>query len=463
MSGKKSPEKVQGATRAQFATKLGVIAATVGSAVGLGNIWRFPYEAGEHGGGAFLLINALFVVLLGIPVICAEFVIGRYTGSNVLTAFSRMSTAKLWRSGGVLALLGSELILGFYLVVAGWALAYLWQSVTAYGGATDAAQLHERFSAFISSGWEPWVWMMIFLAMNYVVMRAGVQKGIEKVSNVLMPLLFLILLCFCINSLTLDGAAEGLTFLFKPDFSRVDSATVLGAMGQAFFSLSLGVGCLITYASYFSARTPLVQTAVVTASLDMLVAILAGVMIFPAVFTFGQTPAAGPTLVFEVLPSIFMHMSGGSIWGTLFFVLLVVASLTSTISLSEIMIAFLTERLGMKRGNATILHTLSVGLLATLCAFSFGPLQNLTIGGMTMFNLFDYLSSNIIMPIGGMLTSVYVGWVMKREIVRAELEGAEPGRGLKIAARSIVFCLRYIAPACILLVFLYGLGLLEIG
>lgn len=463
MNDKMQKGGAHGASRAQFATKLGVIAATVGSAVGLGNIWRFPYEAGVHGGGAFLLINAFFVLLIGIPVICAEFVVGRYSGSNVLTAFSRLSTGKLWRSGGILALLGSELILGFYLVVAGWALAYVWESVTSYGGATETAELHARFSAFVSSGWQPWTWMLAFLAMNYGVMRAGVQKGIEKVSNILMPLLFVILICLCVNSALLDGAAEGLTFLFRPDFSKVDPATVLGAMGQAFFSLSLGVGCLITYASYFSQRTQLVQTAAITASLDMLVAILAGVMIFPAVFTFNQTPAAGPTLVFEVLPSIFTHMGGGIVWGTLFFVLLVVASLTSTISLSEIMIAFLVEHRGMKRGTATILHTVSVGILATLCAFSFGPLQHLTICGQTLFNLFDYLSSNIIMPLGGMLTSIFVGWVMKREIVRAELAGAKASRGLRIAANCIVFSLRYVAPACILLVFLYGLGILSVG
>lgn len=444
--------------RAQFATKLGVIATTVGSAVGLGNIWRFPFEAGVHGGGAFLLIDLFFIFIVGIPVVCAEFIIGRHTGSNVRGAFRALAPGKPWGIVGYLGLLASILILSFYSVVAGWTLEYIYRSVTGFGGVTSVEGLHEQFDAFATSDWRPVMWTLVFLAVNYVILVRGVQKGIEKMSNIMMPLLFVILIVFCINSLLMPGAAEGLEFLFRPDFSKVTPTVMLSAMGQAFFSLSLGLGCLITYSSYFNKRTPLLRTAGVMASLDTLVAILAGVIIFPAVFTFGMEPAAGPKLVFEILPSIFYHTPGSVIWSTLFFVLLFLASLSSTISMSEICIAYLTDEFGMSRRKATSCNIGVAMVLGTVCALSFGSLSRWTVCGLTVFNLFDYVSSNIILPVGGMIISVFVGWVLDRSVVRGELMSS--GSGVRPWMVSIVvYCLRYVAPACIALVFIFGLGI----
>ena len=445
--------------KAQFSTRIGVVAVTVGSAVGLGNIWRFPFEAGMHGGGAFLLLNLLFVFLIGIPVICAEFIIGRNTGSNVRTAFRKLAPGEPWGAVGYIGLLSSVLIISFYSVVAGWTMEYIFRSASGFSGVHSVAGLHDQFDSFATSDWRPALWTVIFLLCNYLILVRGVEKGIEKVSNVLMPALFLILIIFAVRSLTMPAAREGLEFLFRPDFQKITPSVVLGAMGQAFFSLSLGLGGLITYASYFNRRTSLVRTAGITAGLDMLVAVLAGVIIFPAVFTFGMEPAAGPELVFEVLPSIFCNMTGSIFWSTLFFILLFLASLTSTISMSEIQIAYLMEEKGMRRRKATNVAVLIAAGLGVLCALSFGSLSGLRVFGMTLFGLFDYLASNILLPLGGMLISLFVGWRLKREIVDNELLYGRKTIFRRMVICAIMFSLRYVAPTCILLVFLFGLGI----
>ncbi|MDE6498729.1 MAG: sodium-dependent transporter [Muribaculaceae bacterium] len=442
--------------RAQFATRLGVVAVTVGSAVGLGNIWRFPYEAGAHGGAAFILLNLLFAFVIGVPVMCAEFIIGRHTGADVRSAFRKLSRGKLWGCVGYIGIGASILILSFYSVVAGWTMEYIYRSIAGFGAAHTAEALHMQFDAFATSNVRPVMWTLIFLACNYFVLARGVEKGIERVSNVLMPMLFAILVVFCIHSLFLPGAREGLLFLFKPDFSQITPRVVLSAMGQAFFSLSLGLGCLITYSSYFSRETPLMKTAMLTASLDSLVAILAGVIIFPAVFTYGQAPAAGPKLVFEVLPAIFSDMPFGQMWSLLFFLLLFIASLTSTVSMSEISIAWFCDDLGMKRRTATALNIGLAMVLGTLCALSFGSLNDMRVFGLTLFDLFDYVSSNLLLPVGGMLISIFAGWFLDRKVVRGEL--APSSAGGRALMRTIVFCMRYVAPVCILAVFLAGLG-----
>lgn len=441
----------------KFSTKFGIIAATVGSAVGLGNIWRFPYEAGVHGGGAFLLLNIAFVLILGIPVMCAEFLIGRHSGKDVCSAFSCFKRGKPWQVIGWMGIAASTLILGFYSVVAGWTVEYIWQSFNSFGGASNPDELHNQFVAFSSDGWAPLWWTLIFLLFNYLILIRGVEKGIERMSNILMPVLFLIILLFAINSLTMSEAGQGLAFLFKPDFSKITPSVVLGALGQAFFSLSLGLGCLITYASYFRSDTPLMKTASISASLDTIVAIMAGVIIFPAVFTFGQEPAAGPQLVFEVLPSIFCNMAGGMVWAVLFFVLLFVASLTSTLSLFETIVAFLTGNTRMKRITAVGLTMAVIVGLAVLCSLAFGPLKDATVCGKNFFDLFDYVSSNILLPLGGMLSSIFVGWIVDRNIVRHELFGENPSRGKRTVGRILVFCLRFIAPIGIGIVFIFGL------
>lgn len=445
--------------RNKFTTKFGVIAATVGSAVGLGNIWRFPYEAGAHGGGAFLIINLLFVLILGIPVICAEFLIGHHSGADACHAFKCFKNGKKWQVIGWMGITSAILILGFYSVVAGWTTHYIFDSFYSFGGAMTADELHQRFVDFSSNGWLPLAWTLGFLAVNYIILIQGVEKGIEKMSNILLPLLFVILVVFTINSLTLPAAKEGLNFLFHPDFSAITHEVLLGALGQAFFSLSLGLGCLITYASYFQPETPLVKTASISASLDTLVAIMAGVIIFPAVFSFGQEPAAGPQLVFEVLPSIFLNMSGGMFWSFLFFLLLFVASLTSTLSLFETAVAFLTGSLKMKRMLAVNLTMTVVIHLSTLCSLSFGPLSGVTVFNLDFFNLSDYLSSNILLPLGGMLSSIFVGWIVDRNIVKKEFLGANPSPVKTQIVKGLVFSLRYIAPTGIALVFIFGLNI----
>ena len=350
------------------------------------------------------------------------------------------------------------MILSFYSVVAGWTADYIVRSVQNFSGAYTQEALHSRFGEFTAS-WSAVGWTVVFLLANFWILKRGVQKGIEKMSNIMMPALFVLLIVFCINSLLMPGAAEGLRFLFNPDFSKVDSSVMLGAMGQAFFSLSLGLGCLITYASYFSRRTDLVRTAATTASLDTLVAVLAGVMIFPAVFTFSQSPAEGPKLVFEVLPAIFYNMQFGMVWSTLFFVLLFLASLTSTISMSEISIAYFCEERKMSRTVATVLNTVIAITFGSLCSLSFGPLADMTVFGMTMFELFDFVSSNVLLPIGGMLISVFVGWVLSRSVIDDEVGGQGSVRRWLVSL--LVICLRYVAPVCILLVFLGGIGLFD--
>ncbi len=444
--------------RAQFATRLGVIATTVGSAVGLGNIWRFPYEAGVHGGGAFLLIDLFFIFVIGVPVICAEFIIGRHTGSNVRGAFKILAPGKAWGVMGYIGIAASLLILSFYSVVAGWTLEYIFQSLSGFSGVHTVEGLHNQFDSFAQSDWRPVMWTLLFLMCNYMILARGERKGIERMSNILMPLLFLILLVFAVNSLRMPEAMRGLEFLFKPDFSKITPEVLLGGMGQAFFSLSLGLGCLITYSSYFKKETPLVKTAFTTAGLDTLVSILAGVIIFPAVFTFGQEPAAGPKLVFEVLPSIFSNLPGGMIWSTFFFILLFLASLTSTISMSEISIAYFVEEFKMSRAKATRLNIVIAMVFGSLCALSFGCMSGIKIFGLTLFNLFDFLSSNVLLPIGGMITSIFVGWVLDRAILREEL-GISSSRMNRLTMAVIVFCLRFVAPVCIGLVFIFGLNI----
>ncbi|MDE7408206.1 MAG: sodium-dependent transporter, partial [Muribaculaceae bacterium] len=440
--------------RAVFATKFAAVATTVGSAVGLGNIWRFPYEAGMHGGGAFLICYMAFVLLIGVPVLWAEFFMGRTSRSNIFGAYGKMNGGRIGKFAGVIGILASLMILSFYSVVAGWTVEYYVASVCGDLDFSDTAVGHQQFVA-MTSGWRPVQWTVCFLLCNMFILLGGVTKGIERASNIMMPILFGILIVFCINAFSMPGFGEGIRFLFYPDFSQLSSSVLLGAMGQAFFSLSLGLGCMMTYASYFSAGNRLARTAVTTAVLDSLVAVLAGVIIFPAVFSFGMSPESGPTLVFEVLPSIFSQLPGGQLWSILFFLLLFLASLTSTVSMSEISIAYFCEERKMTRRNATLLSSALALAGGVLCALSFGPLAHVTVFGMTIFDLFDYATSNIALPLGGMIVAIFVGWMVDRNYLR----NLYPGKPLKI--RILVACLRWICPAAIFLIFLNSIGLIR--
>lgn len=453
------------ASRPVFTTRLGVIATTVGSAVGLGNIWRFPYEAGVHGGGAFMLLYIGFIFILGIPLLCAEYALGRSSRQGIFGAFRRLAPGTKWEKVGYIGIVAAMMILSFYSVVSGWTLEYLFGFVTGAFSATSESGLHGAFEEF-TSGWRPLVWTVVFLLINYAVVLRGVQKGIEKMSNVMMPALLILIMAFCINSLLLPGASEGIGFLFKPDFSQISGSVVIGAMGQAFFSLSLGLGGMLTYASYFNDNTNIVKSAAVTASLDTVMAVLAGVLIFPAVFTYGMSPAEGPKLVFEVLPSIFAQMAAGRIWAILFFFMLFMASLTSTISMCEIVIAFLTEEKGMKRRRACALTIATAIAFGSLCALSFSYMAGTRlplIGEVNFFKWFDYGSSSILLPLGGMMISIFTGWVLDRKVFNREINGrgeSDRSKGVTrstILSKTIIFALRYICPALILVIFIVNI------
>lgn len=443
--------------RAVFATRFGAIAATVGSAVGLGNIWRFPYEAGVHGGGAFLICYIAFLFILGVPVMLAEFTMGRHTRSNIFGAYRRMSPKGYWRLSGYLGILAAILILSFYSVVAGWTLEYSLHSMTGGLDFSDAEVSHNQFME-LTQGWRPVVWTVLFLVCNFLILVRGVTKGIEKASNILMPLLFVLLVVFCIHSATLPGFGEGIAFLFRPDFSQITPPVLLGAMGQAFFSLSLGLGCMMTYASYFAGSQRLVPTATTTAALDLGVALLSGLIVFPAVFSFGLSPQAGPTLVFEVLPYIFSKLAAGAVWSSLFFILLFLASLTSTVSMAEIVISYLCQEKHMSRTKATVLTSAVALAGGVACALSFGPWSHATVFGMTVFNLFDYASSNVLLPLGGLIVSVYVGWKLPYGILAGQT-GLTSGRG-RVWLGALRFLLRWVCPAAITLIFLNAIGLI---
>ncbi len=433
--------------RGSFTTRLGAIATAVGSAVGLGNIWRFPYEAGTNGGGAFLLIYLFFIAIVGVPLMCAEFSMGRDSRSNAVRAFASLTGKKYMGIVGVLGILSSVLILSFYSVVAGWTIEYTVLSVTRGFDSADVSSLHSLYNSFIASPTKALGYTWLFLLINYFALARGVRKGIERLSNFLMPVLFLILVVFCINSLLLPDAHKGLEFLFAVDFSHVTTSTVLSAMGQAFFSLSLGLGCMLTYGSYFKESTRIPRTAVTIAGLDTLVAILAGIIIFPAVFSFGMSPTAGPTLVFETLPAIFGAMPGGKFLAPLFFLLLFIASLTSTISMAEISISFCSERFRWSRKRASAAVIGLCAILGAFCALSFGPMADFKIFSLTVFNLFDFASSNVLLPIGGLCTALIAGWVYSPARFKKQLQV----RPTLFAA--IRFLLRYIIPVCIALIF----------
>lgn len=447
--GKKDSVK----SRAIFATKFAAVAATVGSAVGLGNIWRFPYEAGMNGGGAFLICYIAFVLLIGVPVLWAEFMMGRETRSNIFGAYRKLRGGVIGNIAGVIGIVSSLMILSFYSVVAGWTIEYCVSSLFGLLDFSDMTVGHEQFLS-LTSGWRTVIWTVIFLFCNTLILLGGVTKGIERASNIMMPMLFVLLIVFCVNSFTMPGFEVGIYFLFRPDFSQLSPSVILSAMGQAFFSLSLGLGCMMTYASYFNDKNKLVRTAALTAGLDSLVAVLAGVIIFPAVFSFGVSPEAGPTLVFEVLPCIFTQLPGGQWLSTLFFLLLFLASLTSTVSMSEISITYFCEERKMKRRNAVLLSSAVAIVGGVLCAMSFGNLADFKIFGKTIFDAFDNLTSNIALPLGGLIVSLFVGWVADRAFVSHQCEISRP------AVRIILFCLRWICPAAIFLIFLNSIGVL---
>ena len=450
--------------RANFGSKLGVILASAGSAVGLGNIWRFPYEAGNHGGAAFILIYIGCVLFFGIPIMVAEFSIGRHSRSNTARAYQILAPGTPWKWVGRMGVLAGFLILGYYSVVAGWTLDYIVQAATNSFAGQSSEGFIASFNNFVQNPWRPVLWTLVFMLMTHFIVVKGVEKGIEKSSKIMMPMLFLLLLVLAVCAISLPGAGNGLKFLLQPDFSKVNANVLLGAMGQAFFSLSLGMGCLCTYASYFRKDVNLPKTALNVGVIDTLVAVLSGFIIFPAAFSVGIQPDAGPSLLFITLPNVFQQAFGGLPWlavllSIMFYVLLALAALTSTISLHEVVTAYLHEEFNMTRRKAAILVTIGCSILGILSSLSLGLGKELTIFGMTLFDFFDYLTAKIMLPLGGFFIAIFTGWFMNRRIVWKEVSN---NGTLKVwIYRSWLFLLKFVAPIGIAFIFINELGFLK--
>ncbi len=447
-------------TRDSFSSKFGVIAAAAGSAIGLGNIWKFPYIAGENGGGVFLIVYLVFILLIGIPVMMSEFIIGRRAQQNVFGAFRSLSKSGFWKIIGVMGVLAAFFILSFYGTVAGWTIEFLYLAITDSFADKNTEQISEMFTSFSTSTYKPVILQIVFMALTALIVIGGIRKGIEKYTKILMPLLILIILYLDIKAISLPGGGEGLRFLFQPDFSKLTPNLFIDALGHAFFTLSLGMGVLMTYASYFQKDTDLTKTSFNVAMADTIIALLAGIAIFPAVFAFNTEPSAGPGLVFVSLPNIFQQMAGGYVFSILFFLLLAVAALTSSISILEVVVAYLSEERKMSRKKATIFSASAITVTGILCTLSFGPLKEFLIFGHNFFDILDKTASNILLPLGGMLISIFIGWKLDKQIITDELSNYGTVRIISI--KLFLFLVRYLAPASIFIVFLHGIGVIKL-
>ena len=447
--------------RGNFGSKIGIVLATAGSAVGLGNIWRFPYMTGQNGGAAFLLMYVACILLLGVPGMISEFIVGRHAQTNAARAYDKLSGGRPWKLVGYLGILTSTIILGFYAVVAGWCLQYLYASVAGQMQG-DSHYVQQYFVTFSGNMWQPVGCGLLFILLTHLVVVRGVRKGIERASKWLMPILLVLLVILVVASCSLPGAVEGVRFLLQPDFSKLSSHVLLEALGQAFFSLSLGTACLCTYASYFSKSTNLLQSAAQIALLDTLIALLAGLLIFPAAASVGINADSGPSLIFITLPNVFQQAFGtvpavGYVVSIMFYALLVFAALTSTISMHEIGTAFFTEELKMPRKYAAWVVTVMAGGLCLLCSWSVGAIK-IEVMGRPLMDFCDQLTANFMLPLGGMLACLFVGWYIPRQVVHDEFtnNGGHNRRFYGI----YLFAVRYVCPVCIILVFLHQLGIL---
>lgn len=430
--------------RASFGGKLSVILVAAGSAIGLGALWRFPYIAGKHGGAAFLLVFLLSVLVVGIPAMLAEFAIGRKTRKNAVGAYRSIS--KRWSWLGYGSVLSALFISGYYYLIAGWSLEYLVNSATTelY---TSALPFTEQFKEFQAS-WRPLIYGVVFILLTHIIVSRGVEKGIEKASKIMMPLLFIILIVMAVRVAFMPGATDGYRFFLSCDFSEAfKPETIMMAIGQAFFSLSVGMGCMVTYSSYFKKNNNLVATSLNVSLLTLLVSVLAGLVIFPAVFSAGIQPSEGPSLVFVTLPEIFNGMPFAPLWSTIFFVLVMLASLTSTISFHEVLTAYFAEEFKLSRQAAAITTT---GISVLLSALTFSSLF-----GIDYLNIFDKLTANVMMPLGAMFTCVLVSWFLERNFMKEEL--TNNGTINKYVTPVIVFMLRYITPLLIFYIFIMNL------
>lgn len=442
-----------------FSSKLGGVLAAAGSAVGLGNIWRFPTETGENGGAAFLIIYLGCMLFIGVPIMVSEFVIGRHSQTSVAESFYRMSGgSKIWKKMGFLPVISGFLVLSYYAVIAGWTLFYAFEAGTGGFAGKDSTQIGQDFQSFSSDPFQPVFWMILVLVINCIIVAMGVKKGIERASKIMMPLLFIFILILVGFSLTLPGAGKGLEFLFKPDFSKVTGSTVLSALGQAFFSLSVGLCCLCTYACYFKKDVNMMKDGLSVGLIDTSVAVLAGLMIFPAVFSIsGMEPSQGPSLVFVTLPNVFQQAFGGIpavayVFSLLFYLILVVAALTSSISMLEMTVSYFHEQHHVGRVTASFWCTVVCIVLGTVCTLSFGVLGDMKLFGLNAFELFDFIVAKLLMPFGGLLICIFLGWVVDKRILKDEITNQGTLRAPYYGVYR--FIIRYLAPVAIVLIFL---------
>ncbi len=452
--------------RVGFGSKLGVILATAGSAVGLGNVWRFPYMTGENGGAVFIIIYLVCVLLLGLPCMVSEFIVGRHGQSNTARAYRKLAGGSAWKFIGYMGVFTGFLITGYYAVVTGWCVQYIWASLIGQlQGTPDYFKTY--FAELSADPVRPVLWTFLMLGATYLIIEHGVRDGIEKASKMMMPTLFILLIVIVVSSCLLPDAGKGIAFLFKPDLSKMTGDVFLNALGQCFYSLSIAMGCLCTYASYFSKHTNLTTSAVQIAGIDTLVAILAGLMIFPAAFSVGVSPDSGPSLIFITLPNVFAQAFAGIplvgyIVALLFFLLLTLAGLTSLISLHEVSTAFFQEEFTLTRKKAALLVTLSTAAVGICCSLSLGATDCLVIGGKPLFDWFDFITGQIFLPIVGFLTCVFIGWFVPHKIVREEFTnyGTLRSRHYIRLFHCYIFLVKYICPLAILFIFLHQLELL---
>ncbi|WP_071134257.1 sodium-dependent transporter [Millionella massiliensis] len=445
--------------RGAFSSNFGTMMAVVGSAVGLGNIWRFPYLAGVNGGAAFLLLYLFLILLVGLPLILSEFVIGRATHRGAVGSFKQLAPRSKWYLVGYMGVVAGFCILGFYSVIAGWSVRFLYDSIINANVGLSHDEIAASFNAFKNTGWQPILLSAGFLALTAFVVLKGVEKGVERWNKILMPLLIFILLLLCINSFTLDGFGAGMSFLFKPDFSKITANTVLDALGQVFFTLSLGMGVMITYSSYVVKPENMLRSKGIVTMIDTSIAIISGIAIFPAVFTFGISPTQGPDLIFLTLPNVFGQMAGGQYVGILFFLLITIAALTSMVSIFEMMTNYMMEELKMTRRRAVLWLLITLCLVAALCAQSQVEGSRLMIGDYNVFDFLDMLSSNYLMTIGGLLIVIFAGWHISEKRLRKVFttNGMYNNRIFPVFR----FVIRYVSPIAVAIIFLSKIGLIK--
>ena len=443
--------------RDNFGSRFGALVAMAGSAVGLGNLWRFPYLVGENGGAAFIIVYIILCFLICLPIFISEFIIGRRSQKNAFATFRDLSGGSAWRWVGLFTIIVPMIVLSYYCVIGGWSIEYLLKSLTfSFGGESQGA-LSTMFTGFVTSTWGPLAAHTGFLLATTMIVVVGIKDGIEKFSKIMMPLLFVMVLSIAVYSLTLPGAKEGVKYLFYPDFSKLTGKSVAAALGQAFFSLSLGFGTIMTYASYVSKKENIMFQSAATAISDLMFAIIAGTAIMPAVFAFGINPQAGPGLVFETLPFVFGQMPAGGLIAILFFVALLVAALTSSISMLEVAVAYLVEEKKFSRLGACALLFVICWVIGAVCSLSFGPLSHIQIRGGNIFDFLDSLSSNVLMTLGSLFTVIFVGWRLKKTDVYDEFtNGGTLSRNSKIFG-VLWFLIRYIAPVAIIAIFISGI------